>query len=69
MKVVIDDKIPFLKGVLESFMDVVYLDGSIIAKKDLTNADALIIRTRTKCDHHSAPEYPDKIHCFCYHRF
>jgi erythronate-4-phosphate dehydrogenase len=49
MRIVADDKIPFLKGVLEQFADVVYLPGNSISKKAVKNADALLIRTRTKC--------------------
>ncbi len=49
MKIVADDKIPFLKGLLEPFVEVVYIPGSKISKKDILDADALIIRTRTKC--------------------
>lgn len=50
MKVVADDKIPFLKGVLEPFADVVYMKGSDIKNEHLMDADALITRTRTKCN-------------------
>ena len=50
MKIVIDDKIPFIKGVLEPYADVVYLPGSAIARDNIREADALIIRTRTKCN-------------------
>ena len=49
MKIVADDKIPFLKGALEPFAEVVYLPGKQISKDDLKEADALLIRTRTKC--------------------
>ncbi len=49
MKIVADDKIPFLKGVLEPFAEVIYLPGRAITRKTLSNADALLIRTRTKC--------------------
>jgi erythronate-4-phosphate dehydrogenase len=49
MKIIADDKIPFLKGVLEPFADVVYLPGKSITRKVLADADALLIRTRTKC--------------------
>lgn len=49
MKIVADDKIPFLKGVLEPYADVVYLPGKSITRKAITDADALLIRTRTKC--------------------
>lgn len=50
MKVVADNKIPFLKGVLEPFADVIYLPGSEISREHLMDADALITRTRTKCN-------------------
>lgn len=51
MKIVADDKIPFLKGVLEPFADqVLYLPGAAITKSDLLDADALIVRTRTACN-------------------
>ncbi len=49
MKIVADDKIPFLKGVLEPFADIIYLPGREITRRVLIDADALIIRTRTKC--------------------
>ncbi len=49
MKIVADNKIPFLKGVLEPYGEVVYLPGAKIAKADLADADGLIVRTRTKC--------------------
>ncbi len=50
MKIVADDKIPFLKGVFEPFADVEYLPGSAIERNHLMDADALIVRTRTKCN-------------------
>jgi erythronate-4-phosphate dehydrogenase len=49
LKIIADDKIPFLKGVLEPFADIIYLPGGRISRDDLVNADALLIRTRTKC--------------------
>jgi erythronate-4-phosphate dehydrogenase len=50
MKIVADDKIPFLKGVLEPFADVVYLPGQSITANDVRDADAILTRTRTRCD-------------------
>jgi erythronate-4-phosphate dehydrogenase len=50
VKIVVDKKIPFIKGVLEKYADVVYLEGRDISRSDLLNADALIVRTRTKCN-------------------
>jgi len=48
MKILADDKIPFLKGVLEPYAEVVYLPGAQICRENLADADALIIRTRTQ---------------------
>jgi len=50
IKIVADDKIPFLKGVLEPFAEVEYFPGNKISKENILNADALIVRTRTKCN-------------------
>lgn len=52
MKIVADDKIPFLRGVFEPYnIHVVYKKGADINNSDLTDADALIVRTRTKCNY------------------
>jgi erythronate-4-phosphate dehydrogenase len=50
IRIVTDDRIPFLKGILEPFADVVYLPGHQINQAALRHADGLIIRTRTRCD-------------------
>ena len=50
MKIVIDDKIPFIRGVFEPFGEVVYLPGKETTAEDVKDADAIITRTRTKCD-------------------
>lgn len=50
MKIVIDNKIPFTEGVFEPYADVRYMDGPLISHADVMDADALIIRTRTRCD-------------------
>ncbi|NPA36670.1 MAG: 4-phosphoerythronate dehydrogenase PdxB [Chlorobi bacterium] len=50
MKFIIDDKIPFIQGVLEKFGEVRYLSGKEIKREDVKDADALITRTRTKCN-------------------
>lgn len=49
IRIVADDKMPFLKGALEPFAEVKYLPGRIISNTLIKNADALLIRTRTKC--------------------
>lgn len=50
MKIVADKNIPFLEGVFEPYAEVVYMDGSQIRHEDIIDADALIIRTRTRCN-------------------
>ncbi|MDR2120383.1 MAG: 4-phosphoerythronate dehydrogenase [Tannerella sp.] len=50
LKIVADDKIPFLRGALEPYADVVYLPGAAISAADVADADALFTRTRTKCN-------------------
>ena len=50
MKIVADNKIPFLKGVFEPYAQVVYLPGKSIDHEAVKDADALITRTRTRCD-------------------
>ncbi len=49
MKIVIDSAIPYLRGVLEPFAEVRYIGGSAITAADVSDADALVIRTRTRC--------------------
>ncbi len=51
MKIVIDDKIPYIREAVAGITeDAVYLPGSTITAADVADADALIVRTRTKCD-------------------
>ena len=50
MKIVIDNAIPFLEGVLEPYAEIRYLPGREIAARDVRDADALFVRTRTRCD-------------------
>lgn len=49
LKIIADDKIPFLKEVLEPFARIVYLPGKEVTKDVVKDADAIITRTRTKC--------------------
>ena len=50
MKIVADRNVPFLEGVFEPYAEIVYMDGRDISREDVIDADALIIRTRTRCD-------------------
>lgn len=53
MKVVVDDKIPYIKEAIERIADeVVYLPGSRFTPEAVRDADALVVRTRTRCDRH-----------------
>jgi erythronate-4-phosphate dehydrogenase len=48
MKIVIDQNIPFLQGLLEPWFEVVY--ASQIDAALVRDASALLVRTRTRCD-------------------
>jgi erythronate-4-phosphate dehydrogenase len=50
MRFIIDDKIPYIKGALEPFGEVVYLPGSKTTAEVVKDADAIITRTRTLCN-------------------
>ena len=52
MKIVIDNAIPYISGVLEPYATVVYRPAAEISHEDAVDADMLIIRTRTRCDRH-----------------
>jgi len=50
IRIIADDKIPYLKGALDAVADVEYLPGASITRSHLQKADALIVRTRTRCN-------------------
>jgi erythronate-4-phosphate dehydrogenase len=50
VRIIADDKIPFLKGVLEPFAEVTYLPGNQINRNSALGSDALLVRTRTRCN-------------------
>jgi len=50
MKIIIDDKIPYIKGAFEEVADVIYLPGSKTTPDVVKDADAIITRTRTICN-------------------
>ena len=51
MKVIVDNKIPYIKGVIETLADeVLYASGTDFTPDLIKDADALIIRTRTMCN-------------------
>jgi erythronate-4-phosphate dehydrogenase len=50
MTIIADANIPFLKGVLEPYSDVIYKPGEDVGTTTVERADALLVRTRTRCD-------------------
>ena len=51
MKVIVDDKIPYIKEAISRLVDeVVFLPGRDFTPEAVRDADALIVRTRTRCD-------------------
>ena len=50
MKIIADKNIPYLKGVVEQYGDVTYLDGSDFNKNTIKDAETLIVRTVTHFD-------------------
>ena len=49
MKIIVDNKIPYIKGALEPYAEVVYLPGNLTTAEVVKEADALVTRTRTVC--------------------
>jgi len=50
MKIIIDDKIPYIRGAFENVAEVVYLPGSKTTPEVVKDADAILTRTRTICN-------------------
>ncbi len=50
MKITIDNAIPFIAGVFEPYAEVQYLAGERFDAESVRDSDALIVRTRTKCN-------------------
>jgi len=49
MKFIIDNQIPYIKGALEPYAEVLYLQGNLTTAGVVKDADALVTRTRTIC--------------------
>ena len=51
MKAIVDDKIPYIREALNTMgVDARYVAGNAITSDTVRDADALIVRTRTRCD-------------------
>lgn len=50
MKIIVENKIPFIRGVLESAGEVIYAAPEAIDSRLVADADAIFVRTRTRCN-------------------
>lgn len=50
IKIIADENIPFLRGRLEAEAEVEYVDQELFTPSLVKDADALLIRTRTRCN-------------------
>ena len=50
MKIIVDCHIPHIQGLIEPYAQVQYLEPGDITRDAVRDADALVIRTRTRCD-------------------
>ena len=51
MKIVVDDKIPYIRETICQLADeTVFLSGAAITADDVRDADVLVVRTRTRCN-------------------
>lgn len=50
MKIIIDDKIPYINGAFEKVAEVIYLPGAKTTPDIVKDADAIVTRTRTICN-------------------
>ena len=50
MKIIIDDKIPYIQGAFEGVAEVIYLLGNKTTPEIVKDADVIVTRTRTICN-------------------
>lgn len=50
MHFIVENNIPFIKGLLEPYGEVLYLTNDEITPEAVRDADCLVVRTRTRCD-------------------
>ncbi len=60
-RIVVEANIPFIRGVMEPWADVAYLQPSEITPEVMAAADALVTRTRVRCDEHLLAHSPCSI--------
>lgn len=70
MKLVIDDKIPYIHGIPEALgFETLYLPGAEITRSDVKDADALIVRNPHALQRRASSRHQSAIHCYGNHRF
>ena len=50
MRIIVDSHIPNIQGLIEPRAEVLYLEPADITREAVKDADALIVRTRTRCN-------------------
>lgn len=50
LHIIIESNIPFIRGLLEPYATVTYLPSADITPEAVRDADAIFVRTRTRCD-------------------
>ena len=50
MRIIVDSHIPHIQGLIEPRAEVLYLEPGDITREAVMDADALIVRTRTRCN-------------------
>ncbi len=50
MKILIDQFVPYMAEALAPYAEVVSVDGRTLTPESVTDADALVVRTRTRCN-------------------
>lgn len=50
MKIAIDSDIPYIRGIVEPYAEVLYLSDNDITRERIADCDGLLIRTRTRCN-------------------
>lgn len=50
IKVIIENSVPYLKGIAERYVSPIYLDNDDIIPENINEAEAMIVRSITKCN-------------------
>ena len=61
IRIIIEENVPFVRGLLDPYATVRYLPSEAIDAKAVATADGMIIRTRTRCDEAMLAKSPCKI--------